>query len=244
MATETSPDFKRFLKLIGTTLCEVADDKRDPGRIADLLQAFKQDPDRFDLRKKVVISDPEAEAVIFTTEDWLRFYQNDCGIAISESDLVIPPPPSFPHWLVVEPAAFTPNMGFAAMEKRFKPTPWKVIENLDEFERITPFEGVRAFYVKARIEADEELKNRSAEMNWNDQIPAMTLQAREALECLFCEKTGKHLDQKNVTRCDGSRRRDGFVPNVDWNPDDHTVRVYWWLAHGRDGCLRARQQFP
>jgi hypothetical protein len=184
---------------------------------------------------------PGAETVRFTVEDWLQFYQRDCGIAILEKDLTLPPAPDFPHWLVVEPAALTPNMAYAAMEQRFDCR--KSFETLDSFERTNPFDGVRAYFIRARVDPDEELKCCSAEILWRDGVETMTLQARCALECLYFGKTKAHLDRTKVTICAGSMDHD-FIPFVYCLLSGRCfVRVGW--IDSSSGCsdFRARQAF-
>ncbi|MEK7555125.1 MAG: hypothetical protein AAB518_04040, partial [Patescibacteria group bacterium] len=173
---------QRFFGLTASVVDLVVRGARNPAHVSDLLQQVKEH-ENFATRLGLepVISDPEAEAVKFTVEDWLRFYRDDCGISISESDIVIPAPPTFPHWLVAEPAALTPNQGYAAMERRFGGNQcWRHTGNLDVYERIHSFIGVRAFYVRARIEADEELKDQSAQMIWDAKTPTLSLHVREA----------------------------------------------------------------
>jgi hypothetical protein len=90
------------------------------------------------------------------------------------------------------------------------------------------------------VEADEANKNLSASVLKDRGHKGITLLERLFLELGYFLATGKHLDQKNVTLCSGSRDSDGCVPLVDWNSDSREVYVFWG---GPDGCydgLRSR----
>lgn len=90
--------------------------------------------------------------------------------------------------------------------------------------------------VKANIEADENLKNISA----NDlKVKSITLLERLVLEKDYFQKTGQHLDIINLTLCSGSRRSGGGVPYVYWR--DGRLRVDWDDAGSRDPDLRSRE---
>jgi hypothetical protein len=95
--------------------------------------------------------------------------------------------------------------------------------------------------VKENVEADEELKNLSADDLKEKGIKGITLLERLVLEIQYFKETGKHLDIDNVTLCSGSRRSDGSVPDVYWNRNDSSVRVLWCNSGLRDGNLRSRR---
>lgn len=92
--------------------------------------------------------------------------------------------------------------------------------------------------VRDRVEADEELKNLSANQLWDKGVQAITLEERLQLELDYFLETGQHLDIQNVTLCAGSRGAGGGVPGVFWGGVG--LRVSGWSPDGRDGSLRAR----
>jgi len=94
-------------------------------------------------------------------------------------------------------------------------------------------------YFKKNIEADEELKNKSAEDLEKEYIEGITLRERLLLELQYFEETGKHLDIKNITICSGSRDLDGYVPYVFWY--DVKLQVSWSNPSYRNAGLRSRE---
>lgn len=96
-----------------------------------------------------------------------------------------------------------------------------------------------AVKVKASIEADENLKNLSANDLTAKGIKGITLLERLVLELQYFKETGKHLDIQNWTICSGSRYSDGGVPDVDW--DGGRLQVGWDAGVRSDGHVRARE---
>ncbi len=76
-------------------------------------------------------------------------------------------------------------------------------------------------------EADEELKNLSANDLKKKEIEGITLRERLLMERAYFKKTGKHLDIESVTLCSGSRYSDGSVPYVYWHSDSRKMSVDW-----------------
>jgi hypothetical protein len=89
-------------------------------------------------------------------------------------------------------------------------------------------------------EADENLKNLSANKLAEQGVKGITLLERLILELGYFLTTGKHLDEKNVTLCSGSRSSDGHVPCVGWRVDDRELGVGWCSPGSAGGDLRAR----
>ncbi len=77
------------------------------------------------------------------------------------------------------------------------------------------------------MEADEELKNKSANMLAEAGIKGETLPERLLHELKYFTDTGKHLDVKNTTLCSGSRDPYGVVPLVDWLSVAGGMRMHW-----------------
>ena len=90
------------------------------------------------------------------------------------------------------------------------------------------------------IEADPELKDKSAETLAKDKVKGITLLERLLLELGYFLATGNHLDVENVTLCSGSRNSVGDVPSVDWRADGRGVCVYWCGPSDSVASIRAR----
>lgn len=92
------------------------------------------------------------------------------------------------------------------------------LKNLDKVEDIVQRpDGDYAIWVRDRQEADEELKNKSAEDIQNEDLNTEILKERLLHEWAYNEETGKHLDEKSSTLCAGSRFSDDSVPYVYWH---------------------------
>jgi hypothetical protein len=102
-----------------------------------------------------------------------------------------------------------------------------------------PQNGTYAIWMRDRVEADEELVNKSADDLKQEAIAGNTLLERLLLELKYFGETGKHLDINNVTACTGSRNSDGNVPNVYWNDDK--LRVNYNTSDNRNPNWRSRE---
>ncbi len=90
------------------------------------------------------------------------------------------------------------------------------------------------------VEADEALKDKSANTLVEEDVKGITLLERLLLELGYFLATGNHLDEKNVTLCTGSRYSDGYVPYVDWGTAYRGVYVDWSRPSDSSSRLRAR----
>mgnify|MGYP001557952449 CR=1 FL=1 len=118
---------------------------------------------------------------------------------------------------------------------------WRWTEDLDgvvtENER-KPKESY-FIWVRDQEEADEGLKNFSANDIKRKKLTTQTLLERMIHERKFFKETGRHLDVSTRTLCSGSRDQSGSVPDVFWS--DGEVSVDWYNSGGSSGGLRARQ---
>lgn len=173
--------------------------------------------------------------------EWFSLYKGYFDIELNFASLNIPERcPGF-NWLVVISHEVTMQMVYDKCKQLFGA--WKYIENsLDQAvptnDRYTK-NGHYAIWVRDRVEADEELKNNSADDLKASNTPGITLLERLLLELKYFKETGKHLDIDNVTLCSGSRRSGGRVPYVYWNSDK--LYVTWDDPDGRSGALRSRE---
>jgi len=99
--------------------------------------------------------------------------------------------------------------------------------------------GTYAIWVRDRVEADEEHKNKSAKDLANGNISGETLLERLLHELKYFLETSKHLDLTNITLCSGSRDSDGSVSDVGWRGD--RLCVDWDGPGLAVGILRARE---
>jgi hypothetical protein len=103
-----------------------------------------------------------------------------------------------------------------------------------------PANGSYLIRFAKNVEADEELKNQSANMLAEAGTKGITLLERLLLGMAYFVATGEHLDVKNITLCSGSRDSDGDVPSVRWDVDGRRVYVRWHHPGRGFGNLRAR----
>mgnify|MGYP001565770517 CR=1 FL=1 len=100
-------------------------------------------------------------------------------------------------------------------------------------------DGHYAIWVRNRVEADEELKNLSADEIKEKKLTTETLPERLLHELKFWSETKNHLDRDNTTLCSGSRDQDGSVPHARWCRDQ--FRVDWCYSDSSSSDLRSRQ---
>ncbi len=187
--------------------------------------------------KKIFISAPTTPYAALIA-DWEQFYR-DLGINCDLSGVAIPNDPGGFGRVIIMIKGVTPQGAYDLCAKNFPCWKW-TDENLDRIVRSnrTAKKGPYAIRLRDRVEADEELKNLSANDLKRQGVAGITLEEREIYELKFFKETGKHLDVMNWTLCAGSRGDDGDVPNVDWRGGQMSVR---WCGPGvpRDG-LRSR----
>lgn len=187
------------------------------------------------VRKIFSATNPYAELLA----DWQTFYR-DIGIDWDLSGVVIPDDPGGFSRVIIMAKGIMPQSAYDLCAKNFPC--WKYTnDNLDKIvtsER-TAKDGAYVIRVRDRVEADEELKNLSANDLKKQNIIGITLEEREIYELKFFKETGKHLDIQNVTLCSGSRYSDDDVPRVRWGSGE--LRVDWYYAGSANVDLRSRQ---
>jgi len=170
--------------------------------------------------------------------DWQTFYQKFFGMDVDFSEVSIPPKREGFDRLIVVAQGFTLNQVFNVCQKNFPC--WRYIEDLDKETKgrndREPTEHY-AIWVCDRKEADEELKNLSANDLKEKGIKGITLLERLLLELKYWDETNEHLDVKNVTLCSGSRSSDGDVPGVIWYGK---LKVRWYSPRHVSSFLRFR----
>lgn len=172
--------------------------------------------------------------------DWQNFYRDVFVIETDFSNLRIPERRDGFDRLIIVAQGMTPQRLYDKCVELFPCWRW-TNDNLDKVveSRRTSKDRAYAIWVRDRVEADEELKNMSAEQLDEDGIPGISLEERFIYEFKYFKETGKHLDIQNVTLCTGSRDSDGDVPGVGW--DGGELSFYWYYSLYADGDLRSRQ---
>lgn len=187
--------------------------------------------------------DPWAEARL----EQERFYKEVLGMEVSLSDIRILDAegdfilPLIIHEELVSHFEGQPIEGLFQIAKSLFPS-WKytdeVLDALIPTHDRHPQNGSYAVLLRDCVEADEENANLSAHDLASKRMLSQTVLERIFHELFFHWRTGKHLDMQNITLCGGSRRRDGDVPNADWN--GARFYVYWCGPSYRDSYLRSR----
>lgn len=152
---------------------------------------------------------------------WKAFYKTHFGIDLDMSEVKIPARQGGFGWLVVVAQGISLNQVWEICRKQFDC--WKYtdsdLESIMQESECGPAQTTTARWFRDRIEADEEMKNLSAQQLSEQNIAGITLMERLLLELKVFSETGKHLDHRNWTLCSGSRYSGGCVPGVRWNDD-------------------------
>ena len=110
-------------------------------------------------------------------------------------------------------------------------------EHLDEDFPAPKKKTIRYFH--KNVEADEDMKNLSANDLKEKGIVGITLRERLIMELQYYHETGNHLDIENWTLCSDSRYADGDVPYAYWYVGNVSIR--WCSPRSRLDNLRARR---
>lgn len=171
-------------------------------------------------------------------DDWRVFYRDEFGIKLG--DVRVPEiRPGFDRLLVIA-WGLTIQRVYDKCVEHFPCWKWTA-GNLDEAVPVNdrmPDNGPYAVWTRDRVEADEEHRNKSAEIIWQAKISGITLLERLSFEYKYFRETGKHLDIKNITLCSGSHLAVGGVPVVGFR--DCEVSVDWCVPGYADDRLCTR----
>jgi hypothetical protein len=162
------------------------------------------------------------------------------GITIDPTSVIVPERQAGIDRLIVVPKGMTMNQLISYFRTKFNV--WLYVEDFDK--NVTKNDRTNsetyAIWVADNVEADENLKNLSADQLAEQKIPGITLLERLIYELLYFSETGNHLDVQNVTLCAGSRGSGGHVPSVYWRAGSRGLYVGWDGADYRHDKLRAR----
>ncbi len=173
-------------------------------------------------------------------KEWQKFYKKYFGLTIDFSELKLPENKSGFDRLIIVVAGLTLNRVYDACAMKFPC--WCFTEDLDvavpKNDR-DPMNGTYSILVRDVVEADEELKDLSANMLTEKGIKGITLLERMLFELKYFSKSMKHLDIKNRTLCSGSRDSGVGVPGANWGGRWFEVDCY--LPGNRFPNLRSRE---
>jgi len=178
---------------------------------------------------------------------WQRVYWEICGIEPRLHDIRLPDDPGGFGWPIVATPEVPLNRFWQGLKAKF---PCQSVYG-DDLEAALDWERQQRSYrdgaycvrVHPNVEADEELKNLSANDLEERGGQYITEDERVRLEGFYwIISSGQHLDRVNITLCVGSRSSDGDVPRVRWRAGQ--LFVLWSRPGGADGALRARQVVP
>ena len=182
-----------------------------------------------------------AEATILDlVADWEKFYKDVFNIKVDFSNFKIPEERKGFNRLIILAKGMTLQRLYDKCKELFPC--WKYTD--DDLDKIVTSKRVAktkayAIWTRDRQEADEELKNLSANQLKKKKISGITLEERLLYELKFFTETGKHLDINNITLCSGSVDSDGLVLDVRWR--DGRLKVYWYNPDDSFSSLRSRE---
>ncbi|MEK7579832.1 MAG: hypothetical protein AAB469_01410 [Patescibacteria group bacterium] len=231
------------------TLADIMLKLKNGGITPDELKRFAKRENPFDgmpSATKVQVGSVARSVDEFVAE-WGNFYR-EIGIEVDLTGLRVPERREGFDRLIVVAKGMSPERAYQKCLEHFRC--WKYVgdRNLDEsvfdidcLERKyrRSDNETYAVWVRDREEADQELKNRSANDLAVAKISGITLEARELYELKYFKETGKHLDRYNWTLCAGSRSVDGRVLRSGWN--DGRFFLGWYDPVGAHGVLRSRE---
>lgn len=176
--------------------------------------------------------------------DWEKYYLKIHRLKVDFSGIKIPEADDNFSWLICRPEKFFAERAFSG-GKQLYPR-WKCTDkSLDNALNMSfGRDGkVEPYIVRVRPnwEADEDLKNLSANQIAESKTDTLCLTERLLLGDFLYWKHRKHLDVDTVTLCACSRCSGGSVPSVRWGSGK--TRVYWYVTDFADDFLRSRQQF-
>ena len=178
--------------------------------------------------------------VLTEITDWQQFYHDLFGLEIDLLGLSVPAKKKGFDRLVIVAQGMTLQRLYDNCVKLCPCWKWTDddLDKIVQSER-TAKDGTYAVWFRDVVEADEELKNLSANDLKEKGIPGITLEERLLMELKYFKETGNHLDIKSWTLCSGSRCSDGGVPYVCW--DSVLLGVDWYHPDGAGGFLRSRR---
>ena len=176
--------------------------------------------------------------------DWQKFYQDNFDLTVDFSTVQIPNHQKDFDRVIIIPQGLTIRRVVEVIVSKMNLYTWRSDNFVDDSDVPTndrnPEDGSYAIRIRDRVEADEELRDKSANVLAKKKIVGITLLERLVLELKYFAETGKHLDIDNWTLCSGSRGSDGYVPCVFWCSGAGRLDVGWCFPGSSGGGLRSR----
>ncbi len=213
-----SGDVQKNLFAVWASICELLGTGKR--KLEDVLRWLQVIVSREDFVS--ILDTPRSASVDTTPADWRaemeRFYQEVLCLKVDFSSVEIGDDPGGFGWVMIVAQGLTLNQVWAKCRDRF-PCSSDYGDDLDTKVPKNDRTSKTAYAkrLRNRVEADEELKNLSANDLTKQKIQGITLLERLLLELWYHWKTGGgHLDLLNWTLCSGSWGRGGCVPGVGW----------------------------
>lgn len=191
--------------------------------------------------KKLFLAKNESGQHLAVIAEWQAFYKKLFGKDYDLSNVIIPEMPNTGRWRLLIVVDLTLEQLYVKCKEQFKCWRW-TDDDLDKkvtWNQRDAKNGAYAIWVKDAQEADENLKNLSADDIKEKGMTTETLAERLVHEIKFFQETGNHLDIQKVTLCAGSRYSDGFIPRVHWYFGG--MSVHWFDAGFANDGLRSRE---
>jgi hypothetical protein len=167
---------------------------------------------------------------------WVRIYRDEFGIVLDASQIKIPAHQEGFDRLIVVAEGLTPERIFWSLKRRMPAS--KYWDDLDGAVSVRKTEKAYAVWVRDRVEADEELKNKSAN-DLGDSANCIALEERLLLEIAYFRERGNNLDIVSSTLCAGSHFSQGSIPTVGYRGG--AVYVGWEDPGNAEDFLRVRE---
>lgn len=173
---------------------------------------------------------------------WEEFYKSIYGRKQDFSGMVIPDAEEIFSWITYIPGEMPTGEAYKGLEKLHSTWKWTNSPLDDVLDLSFGRDARKDNYIvryRPNAEADEDLKNFSANMVAERKINTSTLKERILLGGFLYWSEKIILDQKTITLCAGSRYSGGDVPHVRWHGG--RLHVHWCPPGSCYDPLRPRQ---
>jgi len=179
--------------------------------------------------------------IIPQIKSWEEFYQKYFGMRVDFSRIIIPKHVLGFDRLIILVQGMMPQNTYDVCSHQFKTDRGTgALNQVIIYEDRSAKNGAYAIWVRDRVEADKELRDKSADDLNQERISGITMTERQLYELKYYDETaGEHLDKRNVTLCSGSRFPDGHVPHIYCR--DNEFRMDGFSPDSALSCLRARE---
>ncbi|MEK7614448.1 MAG: hypothetical protein AAB428_02165 [Patescibacteria group bacterium] len=166
---------------------------------------------------------------------WEKIFSNHFGLGVDFSGVLVPNQPTegkrrlifIPQGLKMNHAAECYHKVLTAHDPKWKL--WKYTNDLDATVTTNTRTSAQSYaiWVRDEVEPDAAYLGKSTRVADPDGKIGVTLLERLVHGLVHFVETKKHLDEKGVTFCTGSRHAGGDVPRMYWDPRRAEVGVDW-----------------